>query len=65
MRNGELIMAEIWEELSVIEKNLGWISKIAVPKICLRCGVDKKIAKREALLCNVYGTTYKKHLYKS
>lgn len=31
---------------------------------CLRCGIDKKDIRKEKLICKVYGTIYKKHLYK-
>lgn len=31
---------------------------------CLRCGEDKKEIRKRKSICNVYGTSYKQHLYK-
>jgi transcription elongation factor Elf1 len=34
-------------------------------EICLRCGTEKKLVKKEGSIgCSVYGTHYKKHIYK-
>ena len=31
---------------------------------CIRCGQDRSFIKKEKVGCSVYGTIYKKHLYK-
>ena len=33
-------------------------------KICLRCGVEKKEAKREPSICGYWGKSYKQHIWK-
>ena len=33
-------------------------------EICLRCGMDRKVIKKERVVCNVYGKVYKTHIYK-
>lgn len=32
--------------------------------LCLRCGIDKDLIKKEKIECNVWGRNYKKHMYK-
>jgi len=31
---------------------------------CIRCGVDKKIIKRDKYICEHLGKAYNKHIYK-
>jgi len=31
---------------------------------CLRCGMDKKDIRREKHICNSWGKSYERHLYK-
>ena len=41
--------------------------KVIRPKkgsYCLRCGEDKKAIRKQKLKCGVYGTSYKRHIYK-
>ncbi len=33
-------------------------------KHCIRCGVDKKIIKRDKYVCEYLGKAYNKHIYK-
>lgn len=33
-------------------------------EICLRCGLDRKVIKKEHISCKVYGKVYKTHIYK-
>jgi len=54
------LMKKLVEEKS--KKKIIWKSKD--DKICLRCGVSRRDIKKEKMRCTVWGTFYKRHLFK-